>query len=161
MSTCPLCKIHPQVALCEACVFDTKFAQAQMALEAERDALAQAICTDGSITNTAELVDFASDLQHAYTKLSMIEAIEAERDAARKERDGWQHRADSIETQRDDYWRVRLMTLETRLSTLREAVRTYGRHFDGCGCGPNCVGQHTHTICTCGLAAVLSTPGGG
>ena len=154
MSTCPLCKIHPQVALCEACVFDTKFAQAQMALEAERDALAQAICTDGSITNTAELVDFASDLQHAYTKLSMIEAIEAERDAARKERDGWQHRADSIETQRDDYWRVRLMTLESRLSTLRKYAKHLGDcHLEIC---PMLDDQCDDTrVCTCGLTTAL------
>ena len=63
--------------------------------------------------------------------------------ALETERDGWKHRADSIETQRDDYWR-------RRLSQLEAALRKYGQHLENCPHPPQC---------TCGLTARVGEQG--
>ena len=44
----------------------------------EIEKLKKAICPDGSITDTKELVDFAKDLQHAYDKLCNVMKMEEE-----------------------------------------------------------------------------------
>lgn len=46
--------------------------------DAEIQRLKDAICPDKSITNSAELVDFAKDLHHAFDKLCEIQHIEEE-----------------------------------------------------------------------------------
>jgi hypothetical protein len=42
--------------------------------------LTKSICPDGSITDIDELIDFAKDLQHAYTQLSKIDELQAKHD---------------------------------------------------------------------------------
>jgi hypothetical protein len=52
---------------------------------AENASLRQAICTDDSITELSELLDFAKDLNHAYGRLSVIDKIDAANAALKKE----------------------------------------------------------------------------
>lgn len=89
------------------------------------------------------------------------------------ERDGWKHRADSIETQRDDYWRQkianleahvlqietmlsqsarRVVELERRLHQLEGALEKYGQHLDSCDWVDD-------TGCDCGLDALQEGKG--
>lgn len=86
-------------------------------LRKQVESLTKAICPDDSIKDIPGLLDFATDLQHAYNKLCDVEKIEKERDTMRAQLESLQAQLSTAN--------ANLAHADEKIAELQDHVRLY------------------------------------